>query len=146
MLWALTTFALSSAAITLAPKASAVHLAPNETSSTVHVAPPMLARACSGPSEVNQLSFFHPQENLPGACGKINQDSDFVVALSPDIYLDGANCGRTIQVSSNGKTTTGTVNDECAACSGAGIDMSVGMFEFFAPLEAGEITVDYQLC
>ncbi len=33
-----------------------------------------------------------------GACGSINQNSDFVAALSPSEYAGGANCWRRIGV------------------------------------------------
>ncbi|KAG6880134.1 hypothetical protein C0992_005218 [Termitomyces sp. T32_za158] len=39
----------------------------------------------------------------------------------------------------NGKTTTATIVDECPGCPSGGLDLSVGLFEFFAPLSDGVI-------
>ncbi|KAG6835415.1 hypothetical protein H0H93_001655 [Arthromyces matolae] len=77
-----------------------------------------------------------------GACGVINVASDFVVALNINQYgsgYPGPNCFKQISMTYNGKTTTATITDECVTCSDEGLDLSVGLFEFFAPLDAGLI-------
>jgi len=75
-----------------------------------------------------------------GACGKMNQASDFIVAISHDIYDGGSHCFQMITISANGKTTQASVADECMGCGPDDLDFSDGLFEFFAPLSVGELT------
>ncbi|EIM79277.1 uncharacterized protein STEHIDRAFT_126526 [Stereum hirsutum FP-91666 SS1] len=77
-----------------------------------------------------------------GACGTTNVASDFVVALNSDQYGDGypgPHCGETITITANGKTTTAVIEDECPGCPYAGLDLSRGLFDFFADESAGVI-------
>ncbi|KAJ7736252.1 expansin module family protein [Mycena metata] len=89
------------------------------------------------------FATFFEQQGLPGSCGKVHQDSDFIVALPPGRYGTGVNCGRTVQVTS---TSTGLVHchrvvaDECADCINANsLDLSTGKYEFFSSLDIGEL-------
>ena len=55
-------------------------------------------------------------------------------------YANGAHCGQTITITDTqtGTTATGVVVGECSSCSGQGdIDLSVGLFEVFAPQSQG---------
>jgi len=75
-----------------------------------------------------------------GACGDYNSDSDFIVALNSDQYgsgYPGPECNKQIIMSYNGKTTTATIKDECPGCPYAGLDLSPGLFSFFAPQSEG---------
>ncbi|KIJ48871.1 hypothetical protein M422DRAFT_77601, partial [Sphaerobolus stellatus SS14] len=84
-------------------------------------------------------TFFF-QNGVPGACGTVHQDSDFIVALQTEQYANGVQCGRTITITDTdtGKTAVGTVADECPTCDGSGsIDLSEGLFEVFAPTSQG---------
>ncbi|PAV14606.1 expansin family [Pyrrhoderma noxium] len=73
------------------------------------------------------------------ACGQWYQKSDYVVALDAQQYGGGENCFKQISISANGKTTTAQIVDECPSCPWGALDVSEGLFEFFAPLDAGEI-------
>ncbi|KAJ7087010.1 RlpA-like double-psi beta-barrel-protein domain-containing protein-containing protein [Mycena epipterygia] len=85
-----------------------------------------------------------------GACGFVNQDSDFVAAISTNIFANGANCGRSFLVTdvTTGLATQGIVADECIFCGimTFTMDMTPGLFEFFAPLDDGSIDIQWQLC
>ncbi|TFK41691.1 RlpA-like double-psi beta-barrel-protein domain-containing protein-containing protein [Crucibulum laeve] len=77
-----------------------------------------------------------------GACGVRNSDSSFTVALNTPQYgsgYPGPNCFKTITMKYNGKTTTATIMDQCPGCPYGGLDLSPGLFEFFAPHSAGII-------
>lgn len=43
-------------------------------------------------------TYYYP-EGAYGACGSINQDTDYVVALSADQYTGGSNCYRHVSIS-----------------------------------------------
>ncbi|KIJ30866.1 hypothetical protein M422DRAFT_267577 [Sphaerobolus stellatus SS14] len=45
---------------------------------------------------------------------------------------------------STGKTAVGTVADECLSCDSESIDLSVGLFEVFAPTSLGVFPVAWQ--
>ncbi|OSX64925.1 hypothetical protein POSPLADRAFT_1114052, partial [Postia placenta MAD-698-R-SB12] len=75
-----------------------------------------------------------------GACGQESQPSDFIVALDTALYGDGypgPQCFKSITITANGKTTTATIMDECPGCPSGGLDMSEGLFQFFADLSVG---------
>ncbi|KAI0049708.1 hypothetical protein FA95DRAFT_1475807, partial [Auriscalpium vulgare] len=74
-----------------------------------------------------------------GACGKTNSPGDFIVALNSAQYGGGQYCFETITISYQGKSTQATIVDECPGCPFAGLDMSEGLFNFFAPESEGII-------
>ncbi len=41
-------------------------------------------------------------------------------------------CGQTITISYGGKSTQASVQDECPGCPDQGLDLSEGLFSFFA--------------
>ncbi|KAK7466950.1 hypothetical protein VKT23_004014 [Stygiomarasmius scandens] len=78
-----------------------------------------------------------------GACGKFNVASDFIVALNSAQYgggYPGPNCFKSITMQYNGKTTQATIMDECPGCPYGGLDLSRGLFTFFAPESEGVLT------
>ncbi|KAG6815875.1 hypothetical protein H0H87_010618 [Tephrocybe sp. NHM501043] len=78
-----------------------------------------------------------------GACGVTNVASDFIVALNSNQYgggYPGPNCFKKISMTYNGKTTTATITDECPGCPYGGLDLSRGLFKFFAPESEGVLT------
>jgi len=77
-----------------------------------------------------------------GACGKWSKASDFMVALNDKQFgggYPGPNCFKTITISYGGKTTQAQILDECPGCPFGGLDLSRGLFDFFAPESAGVI-------
>ncbi|KAG6919982.1 hypothetical protein DXG01_013331 [Tephrocybe rancida] len=75
-----------------------------------------------------------------GACGKFDVASNFIVALNSAQYgggYPGPNCFKTITMTYNGKTTTATIKDECPGCPYGGLDLSRGLFQFFASEDKG---------
>ncbi|KAJ7632446.1 expansin family protein [Roridomyces roridus] len=71
-----------------------------------------------------------------GACGKTNQDSDFNFGTaypSPD-------CFKMITMTYGGKTTQAQIVDACPGCPPNGLDLSPGLFSFFADQGLGVIT------
>ncbi|KAI0062617.1 hypothetical protein BV25DRAFT_1803652, partial [Artomyces pyxidatus] len=78
-----------------------------------------------------------------GACGVVSEPSDFVTAISLPYYDGGINCFKTVTITANGKTTNATVVDECPECGTGSMDFSTGLFEFFAPLDAGVVDITW---
>ncbi|KAJ7098094.1 plant expansin [Mycena belliarum] len=77
-----------------------------------------------------------------GACGGYNKDSDFIVALNQGTFgwsYPSKYCGRKITMTYNGKTTGATIVDSCPGCPNDGLDLSPGLFSFFASKDAGVI-------
>ncbi|KAJ7489885.1 plant expansin [Mycena galericulata] len=78
-----------------------------------------------------------------GACGGTNSDSDFIVALNQDTFGNGypsPYCWKMISMTYNGKTTQAQVVDSCPGCpSPGGLDLSPGLFSFFASQDDGVI-------
>ncbi|KAJ6514532.1 hypothetical protein DFH09DRAFT_1333021 [Mycena vulgaris] len=63
-----------------------------------------------------------------GACGWYNSDTEFVVALTHLEWDNGANCGKEISISWQGKSTTAKI---CMSCPWDGLDFSQSLFSFF---------------
>ncbi|KAH9852758.1 RlpA-like double-psi beta-barrel-protein domain-containing protein-containing protein [Lenzites betulinus] len=83
-------------------------------------------------------TFFNPGGAF-GACGSVEQDSDFVVALSADQYAGGANCFRRVSISFQGHQVSATVEDLCPGCASGSIDMSPVVFQELAALSVGRL-------
>ncbi|KAL5511508.1 hypothetical protein ACEPAH_4725 [Sanghuangporus vaninii] len=81
-----------------------------------------------------------------GACGQYSSESDFIVALNTPQYGDGypgPECFKKITITYGGKTTTATIMDQCPGCPYRGLDMSKGLFTFFASEDTGVIYGDW---
>ncbi|KAL4067671.1 RlpA-like double-psi beta-barrel-protein domain-containing protein-containing protein [Scleroderma yunnanense] len=72
-----------------------------------------------------------------GACGQVNQPSDFIVALNSQQFGAGGFCFQMITITVGGKTTQAQIMDECPGCPFAGLDFSEGLFKYFADESAG---------
>jgi len=109
-------------------------------------APPAPAPAApasgGGPSGTGDITFYSLGLT---SCGQSYSDTDAVVALSHLVMNNGANsnnnplCGKTITITYNGVTKTGTVVDTCEGCNAGSIDLSPSLFQAFGPLTAGRI-------
>jgi len=71
------------------------------------------------------------------ACGGTFTNSDFIVALNAAQFAGGALCFKTISITANGKTASAQIVDMCPGCSYGGLDLSRGLFDFFASESEG---------
>ncbi|CEL51571.1 hypothetical protein RSOLAG1IB_00106 [Rhizoctonia solani AG-1 IB] len=80
-----------------------------------------------------------------GACGKVSNDKQLIVALGPGAYKSGQMCGKTITVKNpkNGKSTTAKVMDLCPSCGTNNIDLSPAAFQKIGSLSAGVLSVTW---
>ncbi|KAF8582074.1 hypothetical protein K439DRAFT_1413701 [Ramaria rubella] len=102
-----------------------------------------------------ELQQYHRRDNNArgtfydvglGACGITNVPSDFIVALNSCEFgsgYPGPNCFKMITIEYNGKQTQAQITDECPGCPCGGLDMSTGLFTFFAPESVGVITMNW---
>lgn len=94
----------------------------------------------NGPYSPSRFTFY---EVGLGACGITNVPSDFIVALNTPQYgggYPGPNCFLEITIQVGGQTTTAQITDECPGCPENGLDMSEGLFQYFADLGVGVLT------
>ncbi|KAK7064205.1 RlpA-like double-psi beta-barrel-protein domain-containing protein-containing protein [Favolaschia claudopus] len=87
-----------------------------------------------------KFTFYDPGL---GACGATNGDDDFIVAMNVPEFNGGASCNKEITITYNGKTAKATVVDECMSCPVGGLDLSRGLFNFFADEAEGVILGDW---
>ncbi|KAJ3554780.1 hypothetical protein NM688_g2926 [Phlebia brevispora] len=72
------------------------------------------------------------EEGGYGACGYMNSNSDFVVAINEDQWDNGAHCGEFITISYDGRSTTAEIVDLCPGCPDDGLDLTEGLFTYLA--------------
>lgn len=81
-----------------------------------------------------------------GACGEVNVDSDFIVALNSPQFgsgYPGPNCFKQVQINANGKSATATIMDQCPGCAYGDLDMSPSLFSHFADHSVGVFQMDW---
>ncbi|KAL3468263.1 hypothetical protein BJX64DRAFT_342 [Aspergillus heterothallicus] len=97
---------------------------------------------CSAGSPcVGQVTFYDTATSMsaPSSCGYVNDGStENVIALPVGIMQD-SDCGRTVVIKYNGKTTKGTVVDKCMGCDNQSIDLSRHFFSLLASFDAGRL-------
>ncbi|TFY73985.1 hypothetical protein EWM64_g10027, partial [Hericium alpestre] len=82
-----------------------------------------------------------------GACGKSNVPSDFIVALNTPQFgsgYPGPHCFEMITITYNGKSTQAQIMDECPGCPFGGLDLSRGLFDFFASEDLGVLSATWE--
>ncbi|KAJ6578100.1 hypothetical protein B0H19DRAFT_1062642 [Mycena capillaripes] len=92
----------------------------------------------------DRVTFFSTGGEV-GVCGKAIQDSNLVVALSPENFENGARCGQVFIVEHGEEGVAVEVGDLCNAYTGNQIDLTEAAFEVLAPLSEGAIEVTYEL-
>ncbi|MFE9406471.1 RlpA-like double-psi beta-barrel domain-containing protein [Streptomyces sp. NPDC006530] len=103
------------------------------------------------PTGKPQTGFTHARATFYstglGACGKVSNDADFIVALNSAQFgggYPGPQCGKKIKITYKGKSATATIVDECPGCSYPGLDLSPGLFRYFASQDESAIYVDWK--
>ncbi|KAH7909920.1 plant expansin [Hygrophoropsis aurantiaca] len=78
-----------------------------------------------------------------GACGITNTADQYVGAFLLRQYGTGGYCLDMITISYGGKTAQAQIVDRCPGCPEYGLDLSEGLFEYFAPITTGVIYGDW---
>ncbi|KAI0721587.1 RlpA-like double-psi beta-barrel-protein domain-containing protein-containing protein [Cerioporus squamosus] len=81
-----------------------------------------------------RFTYYDAGEN---ACGGYDSNTDYVIAISPSLYNNGAHCYKSVTVQYNGQQVKAKVTDECPGCNGAEADLSRPLFAHLAPLDEG---------
>ncbi|KAF2399150.1 hypothetical protein EJ06DRAFT_73024 [Trichodelitschia bisporula] len=97
----------------------------------------------SGTGEIT----YYDVVGAAGSCGRQGSPSENLIALSVNIMgpLNGGNsnnnplCGKTIEITYNGATHTGTVYDTCQGCATGDIDLTPQLFQAVAPNGDGRV-------
>ncbi|KAH7341660.1 RlpA-like double-psi beta-barrel-protein domain-containing protein-containing protein [Rhizoctonia solani] len=105
--------------------------------------------AARAPYDVHNgwATYYNPSVGT-GACGWNNRDDEWVAAVGTALFqemmVDGnpnhsQACGKTANVSWNGKTIKVGIVDRCYACGYNDIDLSPSAFQQFAGLGTGKL-------
>ncbi|KAF9547118.1 hypothetical protein CPC08DRAFT_755507 [Agrocybe pediades] len=86
-----------------------------------------------------QLIFDDFETGVPAACGESFSNNDFVVALNLAQFQVDSHCFQKINITAEGKSTIAEIVDGCPFCTEFGLDLTPGLFQFFAPLPDGLI-------
>ncbi|KAI5480022.1 expansin family protein [Pseudohyphozyma bogoriensis] len=98
----------------------------------------------SGSGSFSGTATYFYQNGVAGACGSVNSDSAYIVALDSALYGSGGYCGKSLTIYANGKSVTATVADECPTCSSEySLDLSVGAFTALASTDAGVAAITW---
>lgn len=99
--------------------------------------------ACSEGTPCDGMITFYDTATTstnPSSCGTTNDGaSENVLALPVGIMKDG-DCGKTVTITYNGQTATGTVVDKCMGCDDSSIDLSRHLFGQLASMDAGRVS------
>jgi len=77
------------------------------------------------------------------ACGGFPSPNDYIIAMNSRDFANGSKCGAKVTINYRGKSATAIVRDECPTCEPGGIDLTQGLFEFFAPTSVGLLRLDW---
>ncbi|KDR75154.1 hypothetical protein GALMADRAFT_249089 [Galerina marginata CBS 339.88] len=88
-------------------------------------------------------SFYNTETGNAGSCGHFLTNGGFTVAVN-QAQMNSGFCGKTIRMTYGGRSTTATVQDTCPGCPYAGLDLSPGLFSFFADQGAGIIYGEWE--
>ncbi|KIM39439.1 hypothetical protein M413DRAFT_29185 [Hebeloma cylindrosporum] len=109
-----------------------------------------IARRAEGNVEVfkrfsgAKWSYYNVETGNAGSCGRFHKNSDFTVAMNVAQMNKGTMCFKTIRLTYNGRTTTASVTDTCPKCPYGGLDLTEGLFSFFAPHSLGIIYGEWE--
>ena len=88
-----------------------------------------------------------------GACGKVNSDDEYVIAVSHGLYDDhnidnnpnhNPLCGKKIRAYYEGKSVDVTIVDRCASCAYNDLDFSPSAFTQLADKKLGRIDITWE--
>ncbi|KAI7817858.1 RlpA-like double-psi beta-barrel-protein domain-containing protein-containing protein, partial [Gamsiella multidivaricata] len=80
-----------------------------------------------------------------GSCGTPFNTNDLIVAMNAHQMEGTSQCGKSVKITSGGKTVTARVTDTCPAqfCAPGSLDLSQAVFKRLAPLSKGVISIQW---
>ncbi|KAF9282903.1 hypothetical protein BGZ68_005686 [Mortierella alpina] len=81
-----------------------------------------------------------------GSCGTPFDTNDMIVAMNAAQMGGTSQCGKSVKITSGGKTVQARVTDTCPAqfCSAGSLDLSQAVFQQLAPLSQGVIDIKWE--
>jgi len=120
----------------------------------VHHAPLTVARPSSRLPHVPQegktlqrrysgrATWFIPDT---GACGDVNSQSDYIVAMNYAQYHGGSPCHKVVVIKNkaNNRVVKAKVTDECPSCAYGSLDLSPAAFQALGDLDTGVLPISW---
>ncbi|OAV93436.1 hypothetical protein PTTG_01597 [Puccinia triticina 1-1 BBBD Race 1] len=80
-----------------------------------------------------------------GACGDVNSNSDYIVAMNYPQYKNGSPCHKFVVIKNkaNNKVVKAKVTDECPSCAYGSLDLSPATFKALGNLDTGVIPISW---
>lgn len=80
-----------------------------------------------------------------GACGDVNSNDDYIVAMNYVQYGSGAPCHKVVEITnkSNNKVVKAKVTDECPSCAYGSLDLSPVTFKALGDLDTGVLPITW---
>ncbi|GAA5913583.1 RlpA-like double-psi beta-barrel domain-containing protein [Sporobolomyces salmoneus] len=107
------------------------------------------ASSPTGKTFTGQATYFY-QNGVAGACGNVNPDSAYIVALDYRLYGDMGKkskyCGKSLTITNtdNGKSVVATVADACPTCSTQkSLDLSTAAFGAIGDYDTGILPIKW---
>ncbi|KAH9894829.1 hypothetical protein C8Q73DRAFT_473538 [Cubamyces lactineus] len=80
----------------------------------------------------NARFTYYKQTGQDNACGSLDHDKDFIVALNIHDWDNGAHCYKDIVIEYAGKKLNAKITDECPGCPPGGLDLTPSLFTALA--------------
>jgi len=77
------------------------------------------------------FTYYEAEDGKQGSCGTYLKDAVYTVAVNA-AEMNPSLCFKYITISYQGKTTTAQILDTCPGCEAGGLDLTPGLFRFFA--------------
>ncbi|KAG0377176.1 MAG: RlpA-like double-psi beta-barrel-protein domain-containing protein-containing protein [Linnemannia gamsii] len=81
-----------------------------------------------------------------GSCGTPFDTNDMIVAMNEAQMGGTSMCGKSVRITSGGKSVTARVTDTCPSqyCNPGSLDLSQAVFQQLAPLATGVISISWE--
>ncbi|KAI0328411.1 hypothetical protein GY45DRAFT_1255064 [Cubamyces sp. BRFM 1775] len=80
----------------------------------------------------NARFTYYKQTGQDDACGSLDHDTDYIVALNIHDWDNGAHCYKDIVIEYAGKQINAKITDECPGCPPDGLDLTPSLFTALA--------------
>ncbi|KAK3838384.1 MAG: RlpA-like double-psi beta-barrel-protein domain-containing protein-containing protein [Linnemannia elongata] len=135
--------------------AAMVSAAPIDTTPVLHTTAPKITSSTPAETSENlvvsvQGSGFSGKgtwfTDSTGSCGTSFNSNDMIVAMNEAQMGGTSMCGKSVRITSGGKSVTARVTDTCPSqyCNSGSLDLSQAVFSQLAPLSTGVISITWE--
>ncbi|KAG0062954.1 hypothetical protein BGZ89_010275 [Linnemannia elongata] len=129
--------------------AAMVSAAPIDTTPVRHTTAPKITS--STPTEATEVGSGYSGKGTwftdsTGSCGTSFDTNDMIVAMNEAQMGGTSMCGKSVRITSGGKSVTARVTDTCPSqyCNSGSLDLSQAVFSKLAPLSTGVISITWE--